>query len=609
MTQDRNISYLNKTFGDFKQSLRNYAKTYFPDTYGNFSESDPGMVFVEMASYIGDNLSFYLDTQFQENLLLYTKQKENIISLAYALGYRPKMSYASTTLVDIYQLIPITTNGGVQEPEWSYGLLIPANTPLSSASTGVKFLTTEKVDFTDETAEISIYDSNFFLARRSVRVIAGEIKTATFNFTSPIKFNNVSIEDTNIIQILSAVDDSMNVWYEVPYLAQDTVLNKSANGSFLSDGVPYTAQVTKVPRRFVSRFLADGSLQLQFGAGTANLTDLQILPTPDTYQIGQVATISDRDDDFNKASIFFAKEYGVAPSDLDLTVTYIIGGGIESNVPAGDITRLEVTLDQTYFTNGATPLDPFYAPILTNFTITNPNPASGGRDGDTVEEIRLNTLYAFAAQNRAVTREDYIMRSLSMPAHFGSVAKAYVTQDALVSRNSGNDPLIDNNPLALSLYILGYDGDKKLETAPLTLKNNLKTYLQQYRMVTDAINIKNAYILNIGINFDITVIPGVNNKEVLQNCLIVMKNYFNIDRWQINQPIVISELYSELLKIRGVQSVVKVEVINKQDGNYSQYGYDIKGATRNNVIYPSLDPSIFEVKYPDSDIQGRIIVL
>jgi hypothetical protein len=253
MAKDRNITYLNKSFDDFKQTLKNYAKTYFPSTYGNFSESDPGMVFVEMASYVGDNLSFYLDTQFQENLLLYTKEKENIISLAYALGYRPKVSYASTTTVDFYQLLPIVTNAGVQSPDWSYGMQIAENTQLSSSSTGIKFLTTEKIDFSDGTAEVSIYNSNFFLAKRSVKVISGEIKTTTFTFGSPIKFNSVNVNDDNILQILDVTDGS-NKWYEVPYLAQDIVIEKATNGNFTTDGIPYLTQIKKVPYRFVSRF-------------------------------------------------------------------------------------------------------------------------------------------------------------------------------------------------------------------------------------------------------------------------------------------------------------------------------------------------------------------
>jgi hypothetical protein len=200
-------------------------------------------------------------------------------------------------------------------------------------------------------------------------------------------------------------------------------------------------------------------------------------------------------------------------------------------------------------------------------------------------------------------------RALSMPSDFGSIAKAYVVQDSLISNQSGTDSLIDNNPLALSIYVLGYDSSKKLITASSNLKTNLKTYLNQYRMVTDAITIKNAYYINIGINFDITTLSGYNNTEVINNCIVALQNYFNIDSWQINQPIQISEVNSLLLRVTGVQSVIKLEFVNKQssDNTYSQYGYDMNAAVRNNIIYPSVDPSIFEVRYPNNDILGRVV--
>jgi hypothetical protein len=127
-------------------------------------------------------------------------------------------------------------------------------------------------------------------------------------------------------------------------------------------------------------------------------------------------------------------------------------------------------------------------------------------------------------------------------------------------------------------------------------------------MVTDAINIKNAYYINVGINFDITVLSGYSNKDILTACISSLKDYFNIDNWQINQPLSLSDTQNRLLQIKGVQSVVKLEIINKQGGDYSQYGYDIAGATKNNNIYPSLDPAIFEVRFPNTDIQGRVVV-
>ncbi len=198
-----------------------------------------------------------------------------------------------------------------------------------------------------------------------------------------------------------------------------------------------------------------------------------------------------------------------------------------------------------------------------------------------------------------------------MPSDYGTVAKAYISQDLYKSPSQTVAVIPQNNPLALDLYILSYNSNKQLTQASATLKDNLVTYINQYRMVTDAINIKDAYYINIGVNFDIIVLSGYSNKDVLTNCINVVKDHFNIDNWQINQPIILSDIISKLLQVRGVQSVVKLEIVNKQDSTgitYSQYGYDIAGATRNGNVYPSMDPAVFEVRYPDTDIQGRVVV-
>jgi hypothetical protein len=606
MSDNNNVSYLNKTFSDFKSNLVNYAKTYFPTTYNDFSEASPGNMFIEMASYVGDVMSFYLDAQTQENFLIYAKEKENLYALAYAFGYRPKASYASSTVIDIYQLVPSIISGGNINPDYTtYGLIIPENTSLTSSSTGTKFITTEKIDFTDTgSTEITFVNDDYFLFKKSVNIISAEIKTTTFNFTTPQKYQNVSITDTNILQILDVSGSDSNKWYEVPYLAQSSIFIPSANPTYNSDQVPYLLTLQQVPRRFVSRIISDNTLQLEFGAGLTNYADNIIIPTPDNIQLGLVPGISDLSDNYNKASVFFTRQYGLAPSNVTLQVRYLVGGGITSNVPSNDITIIDTS--GIYFKNTPGPLSDS---VLNSVVSTNPNPSSGGRGGDEIEEIRNNALYSYSTQNRAVTKDDYIVRALSLPSDYGSISKVYITQDfersnVLETINS------TKNPLALDLYILAYNSNKQLVTSSDTLKNNLITYLNQYRMITDAINIKDAFYINIGINFDITILSGYNNQDIITNCITSLQNYFNIEKWQINQPIVISEIYSTLLTVKGVQSVIKVEIINKQDntGNtYSPYGYDIPGATRNNNIYPSLDPSIFEIRYPNTDIQGRVV--
>jgi hypothetical protein len=612
--EDKNISYLNKDFGAFKAALQQYAKTYFPSTYNDFSEATPGNLFIEMSSYVGDVMSFYLDTQTQENFLLYAKEKENLYALSYVMGYRPKASYASTTTVDIYQLMPATSSdGGVTfSPNYNtYGLIIPANTTITSAATGIKFLTTQQIDFTDTgSTEISFIDNSYFLFKKSTEVISAELKETTISFSGNQKFATTTITDTNILQILRITGSDGNTWYEVPYLAQSSIFQKVANPSYSTDQVPYLLQLQKVPRRFTSRILSDNTLQLEFGAGlSSNKTDSQIIPTPDNIQLGLVPGISLLTNNYNDASVFFTQEYGLAPSG-NLNVKYLVGGGITSNVPANDLTIIDIS--GLYFKNG-NPGGGIATNVLSSVVSTNPNPSSGGRNGDTIEEIRQNALYSYSTQLRAVTKDDYIIRALSMPSNYGTLAKAYISQD--FTRDDLQQTVAHTqpgNPLTLDLYILSYNSNKQLTAASTTLKQNLVTYLNEYRMVTDAINIRDAYYINIGVNFDIIILSGYSNKDVLTNCISTIQDHFNIDKWQINQPIILSDIQSKLLQVKGVQSVVKMEIINKQDSTntiYSQYGYDIAGATRQGNIYPSLDPAIFEVRYPNTDIQGRVVVM
>ncbi len=600
------IKYLNKDFNEFRKNLINYSKTYFPNVYNDFSDANPGALFIDLSSYIGDVSSFYIDNQIQENFLLYAKEKENLFALSYMFGYRPKISYASNVNVDIFQLIPSTTSASISIPNYVYGLIIPENTSITSTSTNTNFITTDIVDFTDiNNTEISFVDSNYFLLKKSVKAISAEIKTTTLSFTSPVKYQTSTITDDNILQILDATDATNKTWYEVPYLAQQSILTTVENPTSGSDGVPYLLSYTKAPRRFVSRFLSDDTLQLEFGAGiNVSGSDNLILPTPDNIQLGLIPGISNLLNNYNKASIFYTEEYGLAPSD-NITVRYLVGGGIKSNVPSNDLTTINNS--SAYFPSGIT--GGLADQILASLVSNNPSPASGGKGADEIEEIRNNALYAYQSQLRAVTKEDYMVRALSLPSQYGSISKVYVTQD--VAREKFPTPTIstidERNPLSLDMYILSYNSDKNLTNSSTTLKENLIKWINPVRMATDSIDIKDAYYINIGINFDITVIPGLSNNQILTDCITTLKNIFDIDKWQINQPIILSNLYSALLQVPGVQSVVNVQFTNKSGGNYSPYSYDVNGATLNGVIYPSLDPSIFEVRFPDLDIQGRVV--
>jgi hypothetical protein len=601
MAEQKNISYLNKNFLQYKASLIEFAKNYFPNTYTDFSEASPGTMFIEMSSYVGDVLSFYTDTQIQENFVLTAREKENLLNMAYSLGYRPKSSYAAVTTIDFYQRVPIVAG----QPNLNYALIIPENLSLRSVSTNVDFLTLDPVDFSKTgSVEITLYDGNNYLFKKSVRAISATVQNQTFTFGAPVKFNSVEINDPTFLQILQVTGSDASQWYEVPYLAQSNIINKTTNTGPSSNQVPYLLSYLETPNRFVSRIKTDDVVELQFGSGMyVNNNDNVIIPTPDNIQLGLVPSVNTSDlvNNYNQAAVFYTKQYGTVPSNISLTVQYLSGGGVTANVPANDITLINSNA-------GINAVNPIYNGVsLATLIANNPLPATGGRGGDTTEEIRLNTLNAFSAQLRAVTKDDYMSRALSMPSDFGTIAKVYVEQASALSVNSGNDPLIDNNPLALSMYVLAYNATKKLENATLNLKMNLKEYMEPFRMVTDAITIKDAFYINLGLSFDITIIPGLSNNQILTDCIAAITNYFDTDKWQVNQPIILSNINSLLLQIKGVQSVVKIEFTNKSGGNYSPYSYDVAGAVQNGILYPSLDPSIFEIRYPELDIQGRVV--
>jgi hypothetical protein len=615
MAVKRNIKYLNKDFTEFRANLIDYARTYFPTTYNDFSPSSPGMMFMEMAAYVGDVLSFYLDNQIQENYLQYARQNNNLFELAYMLGYKPNVTQVATADVDFYQQVPSKLSSSIYVPDFDYTLFINENAVISSPLTGTSnFIIEDPIDFSVSSSadptEVSVYaisagNPTFFLLKKTRKAISSTINTTTFSFGSPVKFSTVNINADKIVGILDVMDSDNNEWYEVDYLAQETIYdsikNTNANDpNFSSAGdTPYLLKLKKVQRRFATRFIDSGSLQLQFGAGTSSDTDETVVPNPDNVGLGLPFEKQKLNTAYSPSNFIFTKTYGIAPSNTTLTVRYLTGGGATANTPANTLTN--ISGDIKFLKNNLNTSTANY--IFSSLAVNNASAADGGGDGDTIEEIRQNASANFSTQLRNVTSDDYLVRVLSMPAKYGAIAKAYVETTKAQNISAGETNSI------LDLYALSYNADKTLRVPSTALKQNISTYLSQYRMVNDVINIKDGFIINIGVNFEIIVLPDYNNNEVLVNCITALKNYFAIDNWQINQPILLRDLYILLDKIEGVQTVNKVEIVNKvgEDLGYSKYAYDIKAATINNVIYPSLDPSIFEVKYLNSDIVGRCV--
>jgi hypothetical protein len=657
----KNLNYVGKDFSTLKQNLVDFTKTYFPDTYSDFNEASPGMVFIEQAAAIGDVLSFYQDAQLKESMLAYASERKNVVSLAQSMGYKPKVTSPAVTTMTVYQLVPSIGTGVNNRPDNTYYLKIKDGMEiLSTTNSNIVFRTVDVVDFENETdREIDVYERNdltgeptLYLITKKVKAISATQKETTVTLSDSTDYPSVTINDTNIIQISSLMEGS-NKYYEVPYLAQESIFVEKPNTESNSDlsayssTVPYILEVQKVPRRFSVKVNSDNTIDLQFGAGKSITGDETLLPNTKNVGLGLANSINRLNQSIDPSNFLKTNTLGVAPANKTLTIKYLVGGGVESNVNQGDLTtirKIEFEEDLLSVSNLA-----LYSTMKQSVAVENLEAAVGGRGSESIEEIRQNALAMFGSQNRAVTKQDYVVRAVSMPERYGSVAKVYVSQDGEIDNNSPSSILANpntlaeftnlvdslknsskvdiqkelvkflankktslnevNNPFAINMYVLGYDGNKKLTTLNQAVKQNLKTYLGEYRMMTDAVNIIDGFIVNIGVDFEIICYSNYNKREVLTNCLTQLQSYFEIDNWTFNKPINISEIELILANVEGVMSVPSVKIGNlcRADGSYSANDYNIEEATKGKIVYPSLDPCIFEVKYPNKDIKGRAL--
>ena len=627
--QVRDLKYLNKDFSDFRQTLVNYAKNYFPDIYNDFNESSPGMMFIEMASYVGDVLSYYVDNQMKESLLIHAEERSNVIDLARALGYKTKPTVPAIVKINVYQVVPVALTDS--EPDYRYALNIGAGMELSTED-GQIFMTQEPVDFNVDTKksprETTVYkvdetygNPEYYLLKKEVNAVAGKVMTENFVFGEPEKYTRIKLGDKKVISILDVKDDAGNIWYEVPYLAQDNIFEDVVNNwaadpemSEFNYDAPYILKLRRTARRFTVHIDENNTTQLWFGAGISTQPDEVIIPNPENIGMGlpygntaanYMNGTNYVDIAFDPVNTMFTRAYGQAPNDETLYVRYLSGGGLESNVGSRTINKINdktVMLDEDGLDSGQVTV------VKDSVAVINLEAAVGGRSGETIEEIRYNALAHYASQNRAVTREDYVARTYAMPQKYGSISKCYLDKDEQYFMQTVGTHEI-KNPLAINLYALAYDDNRNCMAPTEMAKKNLQTYLSQYRMLTDAINIKTAHVINIGVNVSVMPRPGYQNKEVILRVVDKLKCIFDIDNWSINEPIILPKIATELDKVEGVQTIKNLTIVNNWNEllGYSGNIYDIKTATKDGVIYPSMDPSIFEVKYPNRDIKARIV--
>jgi len=629
-----NIKYTSKDFSTIKSDLIEYTKSYFPDTYKDFNETSPGMMLIELSSYVGDVLSYYIDYNYKENLLTTATEKRNIRRLSEFLGYKPINKTPSVAKLKV--TTTISADGDTGEPVYGgapdsidSGLQIASN-----IDSTILFETTEEIDFTASGSgdEIMLTNSSgeasSYTLTRYVRAVSGQTKSKTFNVTTPTKFLELDLGEDNLIEILSCTDGSGQTWHEVDYLAQNKILKQThytddstrtnaydqgdASDTTSTIPIPYVAEYIKSTKKFTTKFDEDTqTYKVQFGNGLFRLNnsgsnvDLveQVGVTINGTNLADVPSVLGFVGGNNP-------NLGETPSNTALTFSYRVGGGADSNVQAGELTTVN------------------NAPAGVSITVTNDEPTVGGTEGQTVDEIRNNASAFFASQLRCVTKEDYVSRITSIPTKFGSIAKCYV------QRLDGGTLLVNT---------LSYNQNRQLVQTPQLVLQNISTYLNQYKMINDQVDfgfqlkdtIFSGYLINFGVRFKVNYNRNFNPTEVKLNVIQTIKDFFKIDKMQFKQSINMNDLQYNILGLKGVIGIKELKLF--QDGtteyatNRKLYYYQGDGDTysdgssnygfqysfdnadtgtdpdRHSLIRPSVTPAVFELKNPNQDIYGKVV--
>lgn len=606
----RQRNYLARDFDGFRAVLLDYARQYYPDRIQDFSESSVGGLFLDMAAYVGDNMSFYLDHLYGELNADTVVETSNIEKILRNSGVPVTGASSSTVFLDFYIEVPVLQDGTLR-PIPSLIPTINAQSVIQSES-GVEFTLLEDVQFwsTDSSGNIMLDKKvesvngrriNGSVASKILKkkglCTSGSQKTETFTLGDFTPFRRLTLSQPDINQIISVTDGLGNNYYEVENLTHDVVyvnvLNTTDPANSLSL-VKDNLKVVPAPYRFMKEVaLSDRTSTLIFGGGTADNLEDDIMPDPSEFSIPLPYSQSFSRIPVNPQKMLQTATLGIAAINTSLTVTYRHGGGLSHNVGANTIRGI-VDLRMTFPEN---PTPGQQTQIRNSVEVSNPVPASGGEDAPTSDDLLALIPTIKNSQERVVTKEDLLSRVYTMPSNFGRVFRASINKNP-------------NNPLASRLFIISRNENNQLITSPDSLKINLKRYLSSYRMISDAIDVFDASIINIELYFQIVVDPTLNKQLLLQSIIADLKRQFEITNFHIGQPIVISDVVATIFSKPGVIAVDNIKFNNMygtvKNKQYSPIAFDVELNTKNQIIYPP-DGSIFEVKYPDINIVGKCV--
>lgn len=597
--KQRIVSLLNRDFKSLKRDLITYANAYATGSFSDFNEASPGMSLLEFAAYVGDGLSYYIDQAFNEGGDSATQVK-NVVANAKSRGYRPQGKRPAVGQLSWAMIVPAKADAfGNIEPDNTYTPMVLRGSQGISKS-GIPFETLDDMDFTASLGR-TVTGSSFdpvtgvpttFAIQRTVDVIAGKTVVENVSVSDFQAFRRIDLGQADVIEVIDVIDSQGNEWFEVDYLAQDWVFIPETNTNSDSDTVPYVLRLQAAPFRFtVDRDIVTGISTLAFGSGDGVNFDDELIPNVASYALPLAGRRTFNSFSIDPQNFLRTRSLGLSPHNTTLTITYRVGGGSETNVPARSIRQVS-SVNLAFSSLGLDPV--IKGQVEGSIGCLNYASMTGGGPAESIREIKANSAAFFAAQNRIVTREDVVARALSIPSKFGRPEKVFAKPSSV-------------GRFAYDVHVLSLDVNGILAKATPTLKSNLATYLGKFKMLTDGINILDGTILDIRVHFGIVVSPGRNRSDVLLSCTTRLTEYFSQDSIQIGQPIVISDVVSVLNSTSGVVSVYELSfrnVFGFSDGlAYSDDHFDISSNLQDGMLVCP-PGAIFQVKYPTKDIVG-----
>lgn len=595
MEKSRQIKYTARDFDSIKNNLIEYVKLYFSQSYGDFTPTSTGMMLIELQAYIGDMLSYYQDTQYNE--LLNPYELKNAIRTLKLFGGKYKGKTQANLNAMIYILIPSTVLGGEIQPDEDYMPIIKKGMT-ASTDDNKQFISIDDVDFRDETnREITVYsvDANgtptYYAVRKPVRMVSGVIDELNYQVNNPEEFLKISLpSDRNILEIISVLDSEGDEWYEVEYLAQDEIFTSEPNQNASSKySVPLLLKGQKVQKRFITETDKDNITRLIFGSSKGTLDSGTIFPNPSRFLVNSISNNLGFFS-FNSSLILNSGSLGLSPSNTILTINYLYGGGTEYNIRAKELNSIKTK--QVIFQKNIASLDSTkYQEVINSVSITNDEAGRDGVDEFTVEDLKQLIPVFYSSQKRAVTLDDFYAILYSLPMQFGSVYRTVAMND-------------DTDDKSIALYILSKGNDNKLSVGSEELKNNIKLFLRRFRLITDNINIYDGEIVNFGINYEIVIKDGYNQDEVKERVNQAIYDYYTTNTFGFGESIYLSKLVRIIDDVEGVLTVTDIILSNLTGDDYSDTTFNFRVNNIKNIITPKFN-QIFELKQK-TDITGNV---